>query len=172
MSNGNNDIFYAIENPNSKEVQISLIGFLSEDSTMPSADVLDGAQKLTVDFSRFHAMNSSGIKKWIFFIDQVKTKTDLEVEFRACPSSFLRVARTVTGVMPPKAEITSYQVPIYCEKCDIDFSILQTKQKLKENLDNFVNSIETLECETFPKCKSSLTVDCNTNLYSYFLDSN
>ncbi len=172
MSNEGKDIFYAVENPNAKEVEISLIGFLSEDSTMPSANVLDGAQKLTVDFSRFHAMNSSGIKKWIFFIDQVKSVKDLKVEFKACPSSFLRVARSVTGVMPPDVEIISYQVPIYCEKCDIDFSILQSKEKLKENIDNFVNSIETLDCETFPKCKANLTVDCNTNLYSYFLESN
>lgn len=69
---------------------------------------------ITIDLSLLKAMNSVGIKNWIFMLTSIEDK---EVHLRKVPFFFVDQLLMISELIG-QCKIESLELPFFCEKCD------------------------------------------------------
>jgi hypothetical protein len=105
---------------------IALSGTIDEDVTFPKVE--EGAfKKIVLDLKEIKTINSVGIREWLNWIKPLSEKYEMILE--NCPKAMVFQFNMVEGFLPPKAKITSFFVPFYCESCDREDNVLFTVGK-------------------------------------------
>lgn len=98
-------------------------GLIDEDAKLPPVD-LAKVKKIVLDLNDVCGINSTGIREWLDWIRRLEGEVELTLEH--CPKSIVLQFNMVAGFIPPKARITSFYLPYYCDKCDYEGSHLVT----------------------------------------------
>ncbi len=101
-------------------------GAIDEDTDFPPVD-LNSVKKVVIDLNGIRAINSVGIREWLAWIRPVAQAATITLE--RCPKSMVLQFNMVDGFLPPKAKVSSFYVPYFCEKCDFEGSHLFTMGK-------------------------------------------
>lgn len=102
-------------------LHLAFEGTIDEDAQFPSVDV-SKIKKVVIDLQAVKTINSVGIREWLDWIRPVAEKT--EITLARCPKALVFQFNMVEGFLPQKAQVTSFQVPFYCEKCDREESVM------------------------------------------------
>jgi hypothetical protein len=107
-------------------LRLNLSGTIDEDVTFPKIE--DGPQKqIVLDLKDIKTINSVGIREWLNWIKPLSDKYEIVLE--NCPKAMVFQFNMVEGFLPPKAKVTSFFVPFYCESCDREDNVLFTVGK-------------------------------------------
>ncbi|MES2857314.1 MAG: hypothetical protein V4692_15700 [Bdellovibrionota bacterium] len=107
-------------------LRLTLAGTIDEDVTFPKVE--DGPQtKIVIDLKDIKTINSVGIREWLNWIKPLTEKFEIVLE--NCPKAMVFQFNMVEGFLPPKAKVTSFFVPFYCESCDREDNVLFTVGK-------------------------------------------
>src|ERR1700689_2326410 len=97
-------------------------GPIDEDVQFPAVD--GAAKTLKINLAKISSINSVGIREWLDWIKPLAEKMAIVLE--NCPKSMVLQFNMVEGFLPPKATVTSFFVPYFCDKCDLEKNILFT----------------------------------------------
>lgn len=104
-----------------KILLLSFAGLIDEDASFPAVDA-SKFEKLIIDLNDVKAINSVGIREWLDWIRPLANK--LQIVLKRCPKAMVFQFNMVEGFLPAKAQVTSFYVPFFCEKCDREDSFL------------------------------------------------
>ena len=134
------DILYSETN-----MVIKLIGQIDE-----SADYSKVAwNKVTstiFDFQNVTLINSTGLQKWITFLEKVPSQVD--IKFEKCPLRIVNQINLFPGFTVNRpVRILSFYAPYYCAECDFSQDILLDTEKYFKNRDQIsAPQIKCLRC--------------------------
>ena len=100
-------------------------GSIDEDVQFPQIDA--ALKSMKIDLGKISSINSVGIREWLDWIKPLSERLSIVLE--NCPKSMVLQFNMVEGFLPAKATVTSFQVPYFCDKCDIEKNILFTLGK-------------------------------------------
>ena len=100
---------------------LSLSGVIDEKAKFPEIGAAAG-EKLVVDLNAIDYINSIGIKLWIQWVTPLAKSAQLE--FRRCPKSIIFQINMVKDFLPTTASVASFYLPLFCENCDKEASVL------------------------------------------------
>lgn len=130
----------------------SFSGPIDEHTVFPDVEV-NGESQLTIDLNDVTYINSIGIKSWIQWIVPLGDAGSLEL--RRCPKSIIFQANMVKNFLPNKAQVSSFYLPLFCEGCDKEDSVLlSTASDLKKEGDSVVITADlskSSSCECGPE---------------------
>jgi len=98
-------------------------GSIDEDAEFPLIE-LATVKKVFIDLNGIRGINSTGIREWLDWIRPISQSVEITLE--RCPKSIVLQFNMVAGFLPPKARVTSFYLPYYCDKCDYEGSHLVT----------------------------------------------
>jgi hypothetical protein len=150
-------------------VTLKLSGYLDENASLNSSTVEASVKTLMINFQELVFINSIGIKYWVDFMGQLGERENLKIIYQNCRKQIVDSVNTISGFLPPNAEIQSFYSPVYCSQCDRSFEILQNSSEIKEDADKAVDAIRSLVCKDTPECKGILEIDFNPKTYYAFL---
>ena len=108
---------------------------------------------LSVDADNLKYLNSSGIRIWMQWISDLKSKWfGVKFEFSNVRPILLSHSSLIYGFFPPRSGFNSIYVPWYCESCKKHFQILFPTEKLRL----FLNDSQSERC---PDCQAFLDLD-------------
>ncbi len=113
--------FKVIQSRNGSELNLNLSGIVDEDAQFPVLD-LTGTKQIFFDLKEVKSINSVGIREWLNWIKSLAEKC--QVVMKNCPKSLVFQFNMVEGFLPKASKVTSLYVPFFCEKCDLEESIL------------------------------------------------
>ena len=102
-------------------LKLAFEGSIDEDAKFPLVDT-SRIEKVIIDLNGIRAINSVGIREWLTWIRAFGAKA--EVVFDRCPKSIVFQLNMVDGFLPPKATVSSFFVPYFCDKCGYEGSHL------------------------------------------------
>jgi len=81
----------------------------------------DLTNDMVIDFEAVSHINSTGIKHWVQWIDQLQSKYDsMLISLINCPKAIVDQINMVEGFLPKNSVVRSFKVPFYCETCEVD----------------------------------------------------
>ncbi len=98
-------------------------GAIDEDAGFPEINTAQ-FKKITIDLHSVKAINSVGIREWLDWIRPVADQA--QITLMRAPKALVFQFNMVEGFLPPKATVTSFYVPYYCDKCDKEENVLFT----------------------------------------------
>lgn len=102
----------------------------------------NGAKKVVFDFEHVKLINSTGLQKWIRFLEGIDPK--VEMHFARCAIRVVNQINMFPGFVAGRTvKIDSFFAPYFCESCDQSCDIL---------LDSSINAAE-LSAGKAPKAK-------------------
>lgn len=114
--------------PIDENVQLPNIGF-------PAA--------LSIDLKDVTYINSIGIKMWIDWITPLGEK--MNVEFHNCPKAVVLQMNMVKNFLPKNSTVVSFFLPLFCEACDREESILlKTAEDISVAMGDRINILKDL----------------------------
>lgn len=163
------DFSHSLKKIDSSTLEIKLSGNFDENATLPNNLDFDGILSLYIDFNKIEFINSGGIKVWINFCQQLEEIETLNVYFRKCKRIIIDQINSIEGFLPKNAEILSFYIPVFCNKCENSFDVFHDIKKLGEDISDVTNRVETTDCDYFPKCRKNFEVDIMPRLFFKFL---
>ncbi len=160
------DFSYDLKREKGSISHLKLRGFLNENCTLPDPDLFSKTKELYIDFFECLYMNSSGVKKWLIFCDQLNKFEQLETVFQKCPIMFIELVQLIEGLLPNKARIESISVPLYCTKCEEEFNVIKSARYCEENIDSLIYDLKELGCNCASTNKSNIEIDCSTEIFN------
>ncbi|MEM7645278.1 MAG: hypothetical protein AAF203_00080 [Pseudomonadota bacterium] len=160
--------------PMERVVEIELQGNFDESARLPEVQEIGDFEKiLRIDFDlkKVSYINSSGIKVWIHFVEELEKFGHVTFHFHNCPKQWVDQMNMIHGFLPAKSKVDSLVVPLYCEKCDRTFNIMKNSTYIKDDWEQIIYDLKELDCESFPACKKDLEIDIEASLYFDFLKS-
>ena len=109
-----------------ENLSLNFEGSIDEDVTFPQVDA-GNVKKLKINLAAISSINSVGIREWLDWIKPIAEKVSIVLE--NCPKSMVFQFNMVEGFLPPKASVTSFYVPYFCDKCDLEKNVLFTVGK-------------------------------------------
>ncbi len=106
---------------NDSILTLLLSGTIDERSDFPKIDA-SAVKEISFDLKNLEYINSIGIRDWVNWIEPLSKKC--KITMRNCPKRLVQQFNMVTGFLPKNAEITSFYVPYFCEKCNFEDSFL------------------------------------------------
>lgn len=122
---------------------------------------LNNNQNLVFDFKGLKRISSYGIRSWVKMIRSIAAK---KMVYMNCPSFFIEQLNLVPA-LKGGAEIDSFFLPYYCDKCNIESEHL-TRCETVGN-DDFIEKINN--SVTCPKCKKHMMFGDDPELFFLFL---
>lgn len=111
---------------NGATLNLALEGSIDEDAEFPVVDT-NTVKSVIIDLNGIRAINSVGIREWLAWIRPLSQGVAITLE--RCPKAMVLQFNMVDGFLPPKAKVSSFYVPYFCEKCDFEGSHLFTMGK-------------------------------------------
>jgi len=93
---------------------VKMDGDIDENAKFPPVDT-EGIKQFILDLKQVSTINSAGIREWIRWIEKIPTQ--IEIAFRHCPRPIVDQINILKGFLPNNAEVESFYVPFYCERC-------------------------------------------------------
>lgn len=149
---------YELEENNSV-LEVKLIGKIDESSDFSKINV-DKYNEIIINFDSVKIINSCGIREWITFLDKLDQKS---ITYRQCPKIIVDQMSSINGFIPQNTKVESIYLPYYCEKCDIEASVLYKVSDICQNNDIH---IPTQKCS---ECNSEMEFDEIKDIYFLFL---
>ncbi len=146
------------------DVTITFNGMLDETCQLPEfSEPIMG--RVEIHLERLHMINSLGCRKWAIWLrDKVKAKGGITLV--KCSPVIVNQISILEGFLPTGANVQSFFVPYFCEKCSHEERVL-----FREGIDYAkgkppkVN--DHLDC---PKCHASMELEVVPEKYlRYFL---
>ncbi|MBF0443438.1 MAG: hypothetical protein HQK54_16140, partial [Oligoflexales bacterium] len=154
--------FKVHQTKNGSDSLVKLSGHIDENADYTKIS-LGGLISVTLDMEEIKLINSSGLQRWISFIESIPG--DIKVYLARCSTRVINQINLFPGFLAGRdIRIISFQAPYYCEKCDIAYNIvLDTVQDFKNSKD-FMPPEKVCE-----KCSSKLDFDGLPKKYFSFL---
>ena len=131
-------------------------GYLNEDAKIPSVDD-PSVTELQLNLEKLTMVNSVGIRTWFKFTKSIGP--NVSVQLIHLPKVFVSQANMVSGFLPKNSQIQSFELPYYCEHCDLAESKYCTPQQ----------ALEQLQTPLCRKCKGTMELDAVADSYFKFL---
>ncbi len=151
------------------ELTLTLSGTIDEDVQFPAIN-LTPIKQITFDLKDVKSINSVGIREWLNWIKPMSEKC--QITMKNCPKTLVFQFNMVEGFLPKGSRVASLYVPFFCEKCDLEESILFNVGQEVQVKDSAVNikfdlskikpcKVDVADCE--------LTMDVTEAKYFHFL---
>jgi hypothetical protein len=109
-----------------ENLSLNFEGPIDEDVTFPQVDT-GNVKKMKINLAAISSINSVGIREWLDWIRPIAEKVSIVLE--NCPKSMVFQFNMVEGFLPPRATVSSFYVPYFCDQCDLEKNILFTVGK-------------------------------------------
>lgn len=147
------------ENTGTK-AKLVLHGQIDEAADYATVD-FNGIKAVHIDFENITLINSTGLQKWIKFLNEIPK--EISVAFERCTPKIIKQIDMFPGFLASrKVAIETFYAPYFCEKCDKAANVLL---KIKDVKLSHKAPIE--KCET---CDSEMEFDSIEKKYFMFLD--
>jgi len=128
-------------------------GDVTEDFQGPS--IPTESDRVVINLRGVRRINSAGVRGWIVWCQSALTGKSLT--FENCSFSVIQQAASIANFLP--GEVTSYEVPYFCEACDTNFNkMVATNAPLPTT-------------DTCPNCGKSMELDFPGSLLEVFHNS-
>lgn len=153
--------FKVLSEDKGQTVVLRFEGSIDEDAILDKVKLNPG-KNVIMDVGDVEAINSCGGREWVKWIRTMDKK--VKVEFINCGSVFMDYANMIEGFVPSNGVISSFNIPYYCESCD-----LQTLRKFESNKirDEKEEIPAFIPCE---KCGKKAEVDVIIPIFLKFLN--
>lgn len=118
--------FKSSEKIDGENLLLSFEGTIDEDVQFPGVNAA-GHKKVIIDLKGVRSINSVGIREWLNWIRPVADAA--EIVLMRCPKALVFQFNMVEGFLPPRATVSSFYVPFFCESCDKEENVLFTVGK-------------------------------------------
>lgn len=159
---------YELNQLNNDTAELSLVGYMDEQTVLPSIDQLINKKRLIVNFGRVQSILSMGVKLWIQFAVKLEELPHLQVEFKKCSKQIVDQINRVYGFLPSNGTVSSIFVPVHCALCQRNFKVLKKTDNIQSTIYNIISELEVSDCDQFPSCKKSFELECNPEAYLAF----
>lgn len=107
----------------------------------------DSITSLSFDFEKITLINSTGLQKWISFLEKVPVS--IEIKFVNCPLRITNQINLFPGFLANrKVKIESFFAPYFCPDCDhSDDILLSTETHFKDRNDIRAPEIRCKRCQ-------------------------
>lgn len=156
-------------NPAKGSILVMLVGILDENATLPGIEQFKGMSHIEYDFRGLQFINSVGITKFIRLNAELEKELHPTFTFTKCPRFIIDMVNTIDGFLPAKGEVKSFDLPLFCERCEKLFTISQEVKGFSEHDIQIAKLAEGIDCATYPKCAPDLKVDIMPKLFFRFL---
>lgn len=148
-----------------KKSVIKLSGQIDENAGY-SCVKLDGIDEISFDFEKVNLINSTGLQKWISFVEKISPR--IAIKFEKCPLRIVNQINLFPGFLANrKVEIESFFAPYYCVHCDSSKNVLLVT---KSHFSNKLNPVAPeISC---PSCNKRMEFDGIEKKYFLFLKRN
>lgn len=123
-----------------------------------------------IDLDKVKYINSTGIKKWIMWTTQLKSKhKKVELFLSHCRQPIVDQINSVRGFLPAWATVKSFYVPFHCEVCNAsDNYLYRLNHEYDRNQKSspFLIAHPKVKC---PNCKTFMDQDFVAGRYFAFL---
>jgi CheY-like chemotaxis protein len=96
-------------------LQVILRGDITEKTDFETLRAQLGTRNLVFDMSGVRYMNSTGIRKWVDFLEELDA--DMSYSFVRCSSGFV-MQLSLVGRAAGRGQVISFMAPYRCENCD------------------------------------------------------
>lgn len=145
-----------------EKLRFLLAGKIDENSDY--ATILSAASgQIILDFNDVTLINSSGIQKWIQFLQAIPAST--KVDFDNCPLRIVNQMNLFPAFCGGRSIVPlAFYAPFYCEKCDASKNIRLVTAEHFQDLKAI--KVPAMNC---PSCQSSMEFDGIEKKYFIFL---
>ncbi len=141
-------------------VTMKLVGQIDEDADY-SCSALDKITTIIFDFSEVTLVNSTGLQKWVNFLEQIPK--NIQLSFEKCPPRIVRQIDMFPGFVGGRdIHVLSFYAPYYCEACDHAEDVLLLRNKLEK-----IDHAPKAHCS---KCGDEMEFDAIEKKYFLFLN--
>ena len=148
---------------NGKQV-FKLSGSIDEDVTEISIKPVAG-KDLYLDLKDIAMINSIGIRTWCQWIQTLPQTNNIYLQH--VPKVMVAQINAVKGFLTPNAHVQSVYLPLFCDKCDKQASVLIDCAKMKQQ--GFEQLQESLAAQIKTICtNASCEVEPDVNIERYF----
>lgn len=143
-------------------VTLSLSGQIDEGADYSSVN-LTGMKRAAFDFEKIKLINSTGLQRWIKFLEGIDPK--VEVAFTRCAIRVVTQINMFPGFLAGRAvKIESFFAPYFCEACDKSHELLLDRTKHFPNPNDV--KAPKMQC---PKCQGPAEFDGIEKKFFIFL---
>lgn len=124
---------------------VSLTGQIDEAADYSTVK-LQGVKRVAFDFEKIKLINSTGLQRWIKFLESIDKGT--QVAFVRCAIRVVTQINMFPGFMAGKAvKVESFFAPYFCEACDKSQDLLLERAKHFPDLSKIVApKMKCLKC--------------------------
>lgn len=115
--------FSIVEHRKGQELTYDLIGYFSENATLPALV----QPQISLNLSQIVGINSYGIRSWCRWISSIPK--DTKVILLGCPFCVIKSFNSVFGMLNAKVDVHSFYVPYYEEVSGVGQNVLYKKDK-------------------------------------------
>lgn len=143
-------------------LRLTLKGQIDEDADYGSVKAA-GVRRIVFDFEGVKLINSTGIQRWIKFLQGLPS--DAEVVFSRCAIRVVTQINLFPGFLGGRpVKVESFYAPYFCEACDSSCDVLL--ETARHSVDASMTKAPKMQC---PKCGGAAEFDGIEKKYFLFL---
>ncbi len=147
-----------------KDDYVSISGIIDENADF-SPLLTKKLQILFLDLKKINRINSSGVRKWVLALENLK---DIEIHYINCSFAIVDQLSMVPEFLTKKSFVESFDARYVCENCNTSHTItLVVGYDIQAGLPKYLDGPERF-C---PTCKEKMEFDHNPDSYLFFLSN-
>ena len=154
---------------NTEHLVLQFVGAIDELADFPKFP-MEGFKSIVLDLTQVKSLNSIGIRNWVIWRKSIPSR--VQITFRMVPKPVIDQMNILDGFLPFNSLFESFQVPFYCDSCDLTTTHVFLKGKdFEPSTPDFQGEVRT-RSHACPECGADTQPDVLESVYFSFLKKN